>query len=479
MAMPELNDAAASGGFTIESLLDQLPVALCRWDLPGGVPSTAPAEAICEALQRGGRMGYANPAYSRLAGPAARPDVPDAIRSALVPAGCAVEPMLLRRFVAGGLRLTGVRLRLPGPNAAPQVVEGTWHGAVVAGRLVAIWVILQDVTAERVMEHTAAIQRAAPGSEIIGESAAIRRVLEKIEQVAATSATVLIRGETGTGKELIAQAIHRGSPRHAHPMVAVNCGAIAGGLVESELFGHEKGAFTGAIGRKQGRFELADGGTLFLDEIGDLSLELQVKLLRVLQEGEIVRVGGGEPIRVDVRVIAATHRDLPALAQQGAFRQDLYYRLNVFPIVVPPLRERAGDIPLLIRHLTAQYATRLGKRIETIPQALIDRLTGFPWPGNIRELANLIERSVIVSPGPALELADWATGAHLPITAERPVAPWATPLLEVEREHILAALTRAGWRVSGAGGAADMLGLKPTTLEARMKKLGIARPGRP
>ncbi|HXI21710.1 MAG TPA: sigma-54 dependent transcriptional regulator, partial [Gemmatimonadales bacterium] len=316
-----------------------------------------------------------------------------------------------------------------------------------------------------------------PTEPILGKSPGIVAVLEKIHQVAGTDATVLIRGETGTGKELIARAIHAASSRRGRPLVAVNCGAIASGLVESELFGHERGAFTGALARKIGRFEQADGGTLFLDEIGDLAPELQVKLLRVLQEGELTRVGGTQPIRVDVRVIAATHRDLPGMVQQGGFRQDLYYRLNVFPILVPPLRDRREDIPLLAEHLTARYAARMGKRIDTIPQALLDRLVAYPWPGNIRELANLLERAVIVTPGRTLQLPEWATGQHAPIAAApRAVDPRA--LLEVERDHILRTLERTGWKVSGAGGAAEALGLKPTTLEARMKKLGVVRPRR-
>src|SRR5690606_13387847 len=299
--------------------------------------------------------------------------------------------------------------------------------------------------------------------------------LRKIAQVAATDSTVLIRGETGTGKELIARAIHERSGRRARPLVALNCGAIAPGLVESELFGHEKGAFTGAIARKIGRFEQADGGTLFLDEIGDLPPDLQVKLLRVLQEGEVVRVGAGQPVRVNVRVVAATHRDLAAMVQRGQFRQDLYYRLNVFPVAVPALRDRAEDIPDLVRHFTALYAARQGKRIETVPPALLERLSRFPWPGNIRELANVIERSVIVTTGPALQLAEWATGQTTPVApAAAAVAPQAW--MEVEREHIRRTLEAAGWKVSGAGGAAERLGLKPTTLEARMKKLGVTRP---
>jgi transcriptional regulator with GAF, ATPase, and Fis domain len=255
--------------------------------------------------------------------------------------------------------------------------------------------------------------------------------------------------------------------------VTVNCGAISAGLVESELFGHEKGAFTGAAARKIGRFELADGGTIFLDEIGDLPLDLQVRLLRVLQEGELERVGGTRTLRVDVRVIAATHHDLEEAVSAGIFRADLFYRLNVFPIRMPPLRERRDDIPLLVRHLAQKYSAKLGKRIERIPQAALDALTAYDWPGNIRELGNIIERSVIVSKGTTLELAEWTPARqHTSGVVSEP----GRALEEVERAHISAVLESTGWRVSGPRGAARVLGLKPTTLEARMKRLGITRP---
>jgi transcriptional regulator with GAF, ATPase, and Fis domain/predicted ATPase len=308
--------------------------------------------------------------------------------------------------------------------------------------------------------------------EIIGTSPALRHNLHQVEQVAPTTATVLIRGETGTGKELLARAIHNLSPRRDRPMVSVNCGAISPGLVESELFGHEKGAFTGAIARKIGRFELADGGTLFLDEIGDLSAELQVKLLRVLQEGEFERVGGHRPLKVDVRLIAATHRDLPRMVAEGKFRQDLFYRLNVFPIDTPPLRQRKEDIPTLVRHFVLRHGAKLGKRIDSVPRPVLDALRAYDWPGNVRELANVMERLVIVSRGNSLELGDWVAG--LEAASDR--AASAVPLKETERQAILRALEKTGWVVSGPHGAASLLGLKSTTLEARMKKLGIARP---
>ncbi len=306
--------------------------------------------------------------------------------------------------------------------------------------------------------------------DLVGRSPALTAVLRKVEQVAPTDTSVLILGETGTGKELIARGIHRLSRRRERPLVTVNCGAIAPGLVESELFGHEKGAFTGAVSRKIGRFELADGGTIFLDEIGDLSVDLQVKLLRVLQEGEIERVGGSRTIKVDARVIAATHHDLRSAVQSGRFRADLFYRLNVFPMATPPLRDRKEDIPLLVRHFAMQYGVKLGKRIEAIPKRTLDALMAYNWPGNIRELRNVIERALIITQGTTLELRDWAAGEAAASEAR------FLSLEDVEREHILAVLQQKGWRVSGPKGAASLLGLKPTTLEARMKKLGIERP---
>jgi formate hydrogenlyase transcriptional activator len=307
--------------------------------------------------------------------------------------------------------------------------------------------------------------------EIVGRTPALKRVLSGIEQVAGTDTTVLITGETGTGKELVARAIHRHSRRRDRALVSVNCGAISPTLVESELFGHERGAFTGASSRKIGRFELADGGTLFLDEIGDLGLDLQVKLLRVLQEGEFERLGGTKTIKVDVRVLAATNDDLQAAVEEGRFRADLYYRLNVFPIQVPPLRERKDDIPVLMRHFVLKYAAQMGKNIQHIPKQTLDALSAYNWPGNIRELANISERSVIVSQGSTLELGDWIAPR-----GAAPAASLVTSLRQMDRNQILAALEETKWRVSGPSGAAARLGLKPTTLEARMKKLGIMRP---
>lgn len=310
--------------------------------------------------------------------------------------------------------------------------------------------------------------------EMVGASGALRAVLQEVETVASAQATVLITGETGTGKELIARAIHNRSHRQTKPLIKLNCATIPAGLAESELFGHEKGAFTGALTRKLGRFELANGGTLFLDEVGELPLDLQAKLLRVLQEGEFERVGGSQTLKTDVRVIAATNRDLEQRCREGQFRPDLYYRLNVFPIQSPALRDRRDDIPLLVRHFVQKYATSLGKTIETVPLATLARLQAYSWPGNVRELQHVIERAVIVTRGPSLEFGDWLREP----AAETSVAGAKTPvttLEQMEREHILKTLDITGWRVSGEHGAARLLGLKPTTLEARMKKLSIER----
>jgi transcriptional regulator with GAF, ATPase, and Fis domain len=276
-------------------------------------------------------------------------------------------------------------------------------------------------------------------------------------------------GETGTGKELFASRIHELSSRRGRSMVRVNCAAIPGTLIESELFGREKGAFTGALARQVGRFELADKSTIFLDEIGDLPVEVQVKLLRVLEERQFERLGSPRPIRVDARIIAATHRNLEQRVAQAAFREDLFYRLNVFPIYIPPLRERVDDIPLLVWRFVLEFAKALGKRIEVIPPANMAALQEYPWPGNIRELRNVVERSMIL-----------ARGSHLTVTvpsaAQVASTPRSTRLSDVEREHIRAVLENAGWRIRGTGGAAERLGLRPTTLETRMAKLGLSRP---
>lgn len=306
--------------------------------------------------------------------------------------------------------------------------------------------------------------------ELIGSSSSLKKALKNIERVAPTDSTVLVTGETGTGKELIARAIHNLSPRKNKPLVKVNCAAIPAGLIESELFGHEKGAFTGALTRKMGRFEVADRGTIFLDEIGELPLDLQSKLLRVLQEGEFERVGGTQTFKVNVRVIAATNRDLEKLSRTGQYRQDLYYRLNVFPVHLPPLRERENDVPLLVQYFVQKHATNLGKKIEKIPEGMMIALQRYPWPGNVRELEHVIERAVILSEGSELEPIEWLTSS-----TNNGANGQVLTLEDMERQHITSVLEQTGWRVSGEKGAAKILGLNATTLEARMKKLGIVR----
>jgi DNA-binding NtrC family response regulator len=308
---------------------------------------------------------------------------------------------------------------------------------------------------------------------MVGDSPALKRVLEQIAQVAPTGSTVLIQGETGTGKELVARAIHDASVRRERPLVKLNCAALPRELVESELFGHEKGAFTGALQQRRGRFELADGGTLFLDEVGELPLDTQAKLLRVLQEREFERVGGTRSLSVDVRVIAATNRDLQSQVAAGRFRSDLFYRLNVFPIVVPPLRERRNDIPRLVQHFAARNARKLGRMLEGISPAFMDRATAYDWPGNIRELENVVERALIMSRGPMLDGADLLS----PASAQAPAAPEPVDasLEEMERAHIRRVLEATRWVIEGDRGAARILGLNPSTLRGRMRKLGIRK----
>jgi len=303
---------------------------------------------------------------------------------------------------------------------------------------------------------------------VVGQSRSMRRVIEQICQVSATDATVLLLGETGTGKELLATLIHQRSARRARQMVRVNCGAIPATLIESELFGREKGAFTGALARQIGRFELADHSTLFLDEIGDLPLEIQIKLLRVLEEREIERLGSPRTIHVDTRIIAATHRDLEQRIVDGTFREDLYYRLNVFPVVVPPLRERGEDVELLAWRFIAEFNKSFGKRVDAIDEDSLLAMRQYSWPGNVRELRNVVERAMITVAGTRLMIP-------MPQMTSRSTVR-STRLVDVERDHIRSVLESTGWRIRGASGAADRLGLRPTTLETRMAKLGLKRP---
>jgi formate hydrogenlyase transcriptional activator len=396
---------------------------------------------------------------------------------------------LRRQLHDGKLERLNIEYRFRHPSQGEKWIH---HIGVVAtrdatGRTVKSFGVLRDITERRRKEEDlrqsyaeisrlkerlqaesdylkAEIRVIHPHGEITGQSPIIRQVMHLVEQVAPTGSSVLVCGETGTGKELIAHAIHRLSPRGNRLMVKVNCAALPSGLVESELFGREKGAFTGALTRQIGRFEVADGSTLFLDEIGELSLEVQAKLLRVLEQGEFERLGSPRTIKVDVRLIAATHRDLVADIRTGRFREDLYYRLNVFPIRVPPLRERAEDIPLLVWTFLQELSSRMGKKITHVPRATMDALQRRPWPGNVRELRNVLEHAAILTTDRTL---------RMPILDGAAPGAAAQTLAEAERKHILQALARAGWRIKGPQGAAAALGLKPSTLYSRMKKLGI------
>jgi formate hydrogenlyase transcriptional activator len=331
------------------------------------------------------------------------------------------------------------------------------------------------------------IRQSRDSGGIVGRSPALEKVMALVDTVAPSAATVLIQGETGTGKELIARALHDRSPRHSHPLVKVNCAAISAGLVESELFGHVRGAFTGATSSRVGRFEVASGGTIFLDEVGELPLETQVKLLRVLQEREIEPVGSNQSRKVDVRVIAATNRDLEREVEAGRFRKDLFFRLNVVPIAVPPLRERVGDIELLALYLADRLGRELGKRVDGISPAALARLCAYDWPGNVRELSNVVERAVVLSHGPLLEIdAEMLPTAPRPPASSAPASA-ATPsatlrsesetLAAAQRRHVLAVLEETGGRIEGEQGAAARLGINPSTLRSRMKKFGIVRGG--
>jgi len=332
---------------------------------------------------------------------------------------------------------------------------------------------LKDKLAEERLYLVSEIRAEHPFEEIVGESRPLHDALQQVEIVAPTDSTVLVLGETGTGKELIARAIHNRSARRERTFVKINCAAIPSGLLESELFGHERGAFTGAIAQKIGRFEVANGGTLFLDEVGEIPLELQPKLLRVLQEQEFERIGGTRTIKVDVRLVAATNRDLVQMVEEHRFRDDLYYRLNVFPIYAPPLRERPEDIEPLVRYFVQRFAARMQRRIEVIPTETLDAMRRYPWPGNVRELENLIERAVILSSGPRLTVPL----AHLARRSTPAAQDESASTLEgVERAHITRVLEETNWMLGGPRGAAARLGMKRTTLQSLMKRLAIGRP---
>jgi PAS domain S-box-containing protein len=414
------------------------------------------------------------------------------------------KPRILevRRKHLAGESVSGWELELRRKDGRPAWIK-VWmepgraeDGTILAARAFGVDItdrVLAERERARLQEQNLYLQEEIKAEhnfeQIVGRSPALAKVLAEVGRVAPTDATVLITGETGTGKELIARAVHSASKRRERPLIKLNCAALPAGLIESELFGHEKGAFSGAVARRLGRFELADGGTIFLDEVGELPLDAQAKLLRVLQEREFDRVGGTAPVKVDVRVIAATNRDLAAEVAEKRFREDLHYRLNVFPVRLPPLRERRNDIPLLVYFLVGKFAPRVGKHLDGVTPATMRRLQEYPWPGNVRELENVLERAVILANGPSLDIApdllptSSAAAAEPPDPAEAAADPAsATPgrhqpsLETVERDHILAVLRQTNWLITGPRGAAKVLGLHANTLRNRMKKFGITRP---
>ncbi len=414
------------------------------------------------------------------------------LRSEGVQTICCV-PLITHGRAFGTLNLAGRRADAFSPQDVELMRQVAAQIAIAVENALAFEEIdtLKNKLAEEKLYLEEEIRSEFNFEEIIGESSALKRALAQVELAAPAGTTVLLLGETGTGKELFARAIHNRSPRRDRTFVKINCAAIPSGLLESELFGHERGAFTGAINQKIGRFELADRGTLFLDEVGDIPLELQPKLLRVLQEQEFERLGGNRTQRVDVRVVAATNVDLSKLVAQRAFRSDLYYRLNVFPIQIPALRERTEDIPLLVRYFVQKFSRSLNKAVEYIPADAMDALASYSWPGNVRELENLIERAVLLSPGKELRVplselrsapnvsSNAVTGpssSFTSLTSPTSLTSSISTLEEAERQHILRALKQTQWRIAGPKGAAAILGMKRTTLQARMRKLGIRRP---
>ncbi|MFN8306809.1 MAG: sigma 54-interacting transcriptional regulator [Ferruginibacter sp.] len=415
-----------------------------------------------------------------------RPDeVPNMYGRNLVPDTPEAQKRLKDAFdsVGRGTDTSGVVLELRRKDNGQPIWIQWWSNPDAGGQFTRTMFV--DITDKVMMEQEQArlqaqnqylqeeIKHNHNFDEIVSKSRNFHKVLQQVEQVASTNSTVLIMGESGTGKELLARAVHNISNRSKRPLVKVNCATLPANLIESELFGHEKGAFTGAMERKIGRFELADGGTIFLDEIGELPIELQAKLLRVLQEGEFERLGNPRTMKVNVRVIAATNRNLEQAIDKKEFREDLYYRLNVFPITCPPLRERKEDIPLLVKHFLQKHEPRIGKKVNAVSAKVMDALTGYDWPGNIRELENLIERAMILCPGETLEPGPWLPAVRTASGTNGKSKP--QKLTDLEKDHILEVLEKTNWKVSGEKGAAKILGLNPTTLEARMKKLGIKR----
>jgi len=401
-------------------------------------------------------------------------DVVDPLRQDGIRALCCV-PLMVRNLTIGTLEIGSLHPDTFTPAAVAIIDEVARQVAMAVANALACREIaqLKDRLARERLGLESDIRAEHPFAEIVGASRPLRDALQQVEIVAQTDATVLVLGETGTGKELIARAIHNRSDRRERPFVKIDCAAIPSGLLESELFGHERGAFTGAIAQKPGRFEVANGGTVFLDEVGEIPLELQPKLLRVLQEQRFERIGGTRTIKVDVRLVAATNRDLLHMVEEHRFRDDLYYRLNVFPICAPPLRERPEDIEPLVRYFVQRFAARMQRRIEVIPTETLDALRRYPWPGNVRELENLIERAVILSPGPGLRVPLGHLGRHSTPTAQNDSA---SNLEAVERAHVMRVLEEANWLLGGPRGAAVRLGVKRTTLQSLMKRLAIARP---
>jgi formate hydrogenlyase transcriptional activator len=449
---------------------DQLRIHALVFDGPGGVLQEGATAALSEtpageAVETRRPVILNSESLSRFS-----PGVVERLAAAGLKSIC-VLPLITRMHVLGTLNVGSMRENAFSEADVDFLSQVAGQAAIAIENATAYQKIarLKDQLAEEKLYLQDEIRTDRNFGEIIGDSPAFRHVLEQVETVAPTDASVLILGETGTGKELIARALHDLSGRRERTFVKLNCAAIPTGLLESELFGHEKGAFTGAIMQKAGRFELADRGTLFLDEIGDIPLELQPKLLRALQEHEFERLGGTRTIKVDVRLVAATNRDLAQMINERQFRTDLYYRLSVFPISVPPLRERADDIPKLVRYFTQKFARRMNKRVETISHDTMDALVRYPWPGNVRELENLIERAVILARGttlqiPISELRSNSTENASPVTLE-----------EAERDHIRRVLENSNGVVGGPNGAAAKLGMKRTTLQSKMKKLGIGR----
>ena len=471
------NEALAQSEERFRDLFDEAPIAYVHEDL-----DTRFIEANRTAMRI---LGLKPEEITGMTGRSLVPDTPDAQRR--------VSEAL--DSVRRGTDTSGVVLELRRKNDGKPVWVQWWSRPAPDGSYTRTMFI--DVTERVLMEREKArleaqntylneeIKEAHNFEEMVGQSQALAEVIEKVKLVASTDSSVLILGETGTGKELVARAVHSNSERRNRPLVKVNCAALPVGLIESELFGHEKGAFTGATDRRIGRFELAHGGTIFLDEIGEMPPDLQAKLLRVLQEHEFERVGGSNLIKVDVRVIAATNRDLLRSVSEGMFRQDLYYRLNVFPVQLPPLRDRREDIPPLVHYFVRRFSLKIGRKITRIQRETMERLVGYAWPGNVRELENVIERSVILSRGSELEvgpgvLPETAPVAHTPADApahedKNPSIAPPQSIDQVERNHILEVLMRTNWRIEGSDGAAALLNLNPSTLRSRMKKLGVQR----